>query len=108
MHFPELSPGGDVSDWTAVGHNIDELWDRIDATPPWSPPIASSSIRPTAAGSDLIARRASEIAPNFVCVAPGGPSCPHAWKRGLPLGPGGVQMGNETGAVLACSGVAAM
>jgi hypothetical protein len=38
VHFPELAPKGDVSDFIASGGTIEHLTGRIDAAPQWSPP----------------------------------------------------------------------
>jgi putative DNA primase/helicase len=38
IHFPELSEKGDVSDWIALGHGLEELEARADTTPLWQPP----------------------------------------------------------------------
>ena len=37
VHFPELPPKGDVSDFIASGGTVELLFAHIDAVPPWSP-----------------------------------------------------------------------
>jgi putative DNA primase/helicase len=37
VHFPELLEKGDVSDWIAQGHGLEELESRVDAAPLWQP-----------------------------------------------------------------------
>lgn len=38
--LPELPAGGDVFDWLDAGHALDELLDRVEASPVWSPGAA--------------------------------------------------------------------
>jgi uncharacterized protein (DUF983 family) len=38
VHLPDLPPKGDVSDWLAAGHTIDELLQLVTLTPEWHPP----------------------------------------------------------------------
>jgi AAA domain len=38
IHFPELPPKGDVSDFLTTGGTAEQLTARIDAAPTWSPP----------------------------------------------------------------------
>jgi AAA domain-containing protein len=45
VHFPELPPKGDVSDFIAGGGTAEQLMARFDATPIWSPPVESSKDR---------------------------------------------------------------
>ena len=42
VHFPELPPKGDVSDFIAKGGTAEQLIARIDATTAWSPPEQAS------------------------------------------------------------------
>jgi putative DNA primase/helicase len=42
VHFPELPPKGDVSDFIASGGSGEQLAARIEATAGWSLPLASS------------------------------------------------------------------
>lgn len=37
VELPDLPEHGDVSDWLAAGHTIEELLDLVDRTPEWSP-----------------------------------------------------------------------
>lgn len=39
VHFPQLPPKGDVSDFIANGGTAEQLMARIDAAPLWSPPV---------------------------------------------------------------------
>jgi hypothetical protein len=39
IHFPELPPKGDVSDFIESGGTVEQLHARIDAAPEWKPPI---------------------------------------------------------------------
>jgi hypothetical protein len=56
VEFPELRENGDVSDWFAHGHTLEELQARADATPLWSPP-SSGSTDSAAAGARKAATR---------------------------------------------------
>ncbi|MFA0746759.1 MAG: DNA primase, partial [Armatimonadota bacterium] len=38
VYLPDLPPKGDVSDWLAAGHTVDELLQLVAQTPEWHPP----------------------------------------------------------------------
>jgi putative DNA primase/helicase len=63
IHFPELPEKGDVSDWIALGKNLDDLQARVDQTPNWAPIVAPNVIPLPAAKRRLISHRASDIQP---------------------------------------------
>ena len=63
IHFPELPPKGDASDFIHVGGSVEELYARIDAAPAWAPPADESApIKP----DGLVARSAADITPKKV------------------------------------------
>ena len=71
VHFPELPPKGDVSDFVACGGTPEQLAARIDTTPTWSPPAATiSEIEQEALVSRkkgfLLSRCAAEIPPENI------------------------------------------
>ena len=43
VELPGLPPKGDVSDWLAAGHTIDELHALVDATAPYTPPVFAAA-----------------------------------------------------------------
>jgi putative DNA primase/helicase len=57
VHFPELPPHGDVSDFIAGGDTADELEQRADAAPNWCPAESSDGPLPLQEGS----RRQEEL-----------------------------------------------
>ena len=57
VHFPELPPKGDVSDFIANGGASEQLQARIDATPPWSPVAETVQGRASVAKGEAGARR---------------------------------------------------
>lgn len=65
VHFPELPPKGDVSDFVACGGTPEQLAARIDTTPTWSPRATTSEIEQEALVSRkkgfLLSRCAAEI-----------------------------------------------
>jgi putative DNA primase/helicase len=63
IHFPELAPKGDVSDFFQTGGSIEELYARIDATPVWAPQADGSA---TSELDGLVARSAADISPKKV------------------------------------------
>jgi putative DNA primase/helicase len=63
LHFPELAEKADVSDWIAAGHSADDLRERADAVPVWSPSEVASSPSTPRLGRHLISHRASDIEP---------------------------------------------
>lgn len=65
VHFPELAPKCDVSDFFANGATAEQLIARIDATPVWSPSSTPAPATNTAV-SELVIKRASEITPQPV------------------------------------------
>jgi putative DNA primase/helicase len=58
VHFPELPPKGDVSDFIEAGGTIDQLHARIDAAHEWMPPAESEQ---TARGPTLVMQRACDV-----------------------------------------------
>jgi putative DNA primase/helicase len=73
VHFLELPPKGDVSDFIAGGGTDAQLYARIDGTPPWSPPVSNhpsseSGAKPNGktAHASLVIKRASEIEPTRI------------------------------------------
>jgi hypothetical protein len=69
LHFAELPPKGDVSDFIAGGGSIEQLTARIDAATIWSPtapPAPQAASIATANFSELVIRRASDIVPQPV------------------------------------------
>jgi putative DNA primase/helicase len=58
VHFPELPPKADVSDFIGVGGTIEQLHARIDAAPVWMPPTTSDQ---TAPGPALVMQRACDV-----------------------------------------------
>ena len=63
IHFPELPEKGDVSDWIAAGHSVEDLRHRAAAAAVWSPPLAQGAIHTPLVGRRLISHRASDIQP---------------------------------------------
>jgi putative DNA primase/helicase len=57
VHFPELPPKGDVTDFLEAGGTIEDLHARIDAAPQWLPPIEA----PGRTGRQLIWTCAADI-----------------------------------------------
>ena len=58
IHFSELPPKGDVSDFIESGGTVEQLYARIDAAPEWKPPIdPEQAIRSPA----LIMQRACDL-----------------------------------------------
>jgi hypothetical protein len=41
VHFPDVPKKGDISDWIAAGHTVEDLLNRVNATPFVSPPAAA-------------------------------------------------------------------
>jgi hypothetical protein len=69
LHFAELPPKGDVSDFIAGGGSIEQLNVRIDAATIWSPttpPAQQAAPIATANFSELVIKRASDIVPQPV------------------------------------------
>jgi putative DNA primase/helicase len=63
VHFPELPPKADVSDFVETGGTVEQLHARIDAAPEWIPradAIATSEL------DGLVARSAADITPKKV------------------------------------------
>jgi hypothetical protein len=63
VHFPELPPKADVSDFFEAGGSVGELYARIDAAAEWMPKAAE---RETPVSDGLIARSAADITPKKV------------------------------------------
>jgi hypothetical protein len=47
VNLPGLPPGGDVSDWLAQGHTVEELMALVDAAPSWRPNTYPSDVAGT-------------------------------------------------------------
>lgn len=81
VHFSELPPKGDVSDFLAKGGTSEQLLACIDAAPIWQPPPSKSADLPVRSGaSELVISRASDIQPE-----------PITW-----LWPGRIAIGKQT------------
>jgi hypothetical protein len=63
VHFPELPPKADVSDFFQAGGLVEELYARIDATPGWVPTADEAA---TSESDGLVARSAADIRPKKV------------------------------------------
>jgi hypothetical protein len=63
VHFPELSLKNDVSDFIGHGGTIEQLTERVDAEPIWSPTSQDESSEDRAI---LVSRCAAEIAPEKI------------------------------------------
>ena len=59
VHFPELPPEGDVSDFIEAGGTIEQLYERIDAAPEWVPPADDELT--AARGPALVMQRACDV-----------------------------------------------
>jgi hypothetical protein len=59
VHFPELPPKGDVTDFIERGGTVEELSARVDAVPVWSPAVVEAERSPR--GARLVMQRASDI-----------------------------------------------
>jgi putative DNA primase/helicase len=57
VHFPELPPKGDVSDFIGAGGTIEQLNARIEAAPEWMPARSEQS----ASGPALVIHRACDV-----------------------------------------------
>ncbi len=66
VDFPDTKSGGDVTDWLEAGHTVDELLDRIKATPSWTPASRRDGADRPQGGRELVVHRASEITPKSV------------------------------------------
>jgi hypothetical protein len=66
VHFLELPPKGDVSDFLDGGGTVEQLTARIDAAPMWSPSSVEAAPVPSGNILELIVKRASEIVPQPV------------------------------------------
>ena len=74
VHFPELPPKGDVSDFFQADGSVEALYARIDAAPAWMPQAVGDS---TSASDGLVARCAADIRPKKV---------DWAWQNRIALG----------------------
>ena len=66
LHFDELPPKGDVSDFIASGGTIEQLYERADAAPLWAPPVPAQAETITRAERQLVIQCADEIEPRSV------------------------------------------
>jgi putative DNA primase/helicase len=69
VHFPELAPKGDVSDFIAQGGTAEQLIHRIDSASPWLPLPATRAKTTVALNSTtaaLVSRCAADIAPKKI------------------------------------------
>ena len=75
VHFPELAPKGDISDFIATGSTAEQLYDRVSAAPLWKPSDTSAQSDnlaqspPVNRGDDkyqLVMRCAADIAPEKI------------------------------------------
>jgi putative DNA primase/helicase len=76
LHFPELPPKSDVSDFIGGGGTAEQLLERIDDAPAWPPP----TMKAEKAGAELVVKRASDVTPQ-----------PVVW-----LWPGRIAIGKQT------------
>jgi hypothetical protein len=58
VHFPELPPKADVSDFIGTGGTVEQLHARIDAAREWTPPADPGQ---TALGPALVMQRACDV-----------------------------------------------
>jgi putative DNA primase/helicase len=66
VHFPELAPKEDVSDFITQGGTAEQITARIDTTPTWSTPTVEAAPVPSGNILELVVKRASEIVPQPV------------------------------------------
>jgi putative DNA primase/helicase len=62
LHFPELPPKSDVSDFIGGGGTAEQLLERVDTTPLWQlAPQTETSVAPEIFGASLMIRLAADI-----------------------------------------------
>lgn len=66
VHFQELPPKGDVSDFIESGHTSEQIMARADAARIWAPPVPSAISASNRTEPELIIRRASDVIPQPV------------------------------------------